>query len=94
VEADDNRVSIRPVVGSEITQVVNFMATLIRKGIRSGEFKQNTDSRELAYVFFCALEGAIMFSRVEGSSEPMNIVVNHCKNKLDQITHPLWNKNG
>jgi AcrR family transcriptional regulator len=94
VEADDNRVSIRPVVGNEITQVVNFMATLIRKGIRSGEFKQNTDPRELAYVFFCALEGAIMFSRVEGSSEPMDIVVNHCKDKLDQITHPLWNKNG
>lgn len=93
VEADDHRVAIRPAVGSEIAGVVNFMATLIRKGIRSGEFKKDTDARELAYVIFCAVEGAIMYSRVEGSSEPMDIVVNHCKHKLDQISNPLWNKN-
>jgi len=91
VEADDHHLSMRPVVSAEIMRVVNFFASLIRKGIRAGEFRKDTNPRELAYTFFCAIEGAILFSRVEGSSEPMNIIVNHCKNKLDQIT---CNKNG
>lgn len=94
VEADDNRHSMRPVVSGEIMQVVNGMAALLKKGIRAGEFRKDTNPRELAYTFFCAIEGAIMFSRVEGSREPMDIIVKHCKNKLDQISNPLWNRKG
>ena len=94
VEADDYRTSMRPVVSSEITQVVNFIATLLRKGVRSGEFKKDIPVRELAYTFFCAIEGAIMFSRVERSAEPMHVIVKHCKKKLDQLSNPLWNKKG
>lgn len=94
VEADDRRFSMRPVVASEIVKMVEYIGVLIKKGVRSGEFRKDTDSRELAYTFFCAIEGAIMFSRVEGSTEPMDIIVNHCKSKLDQITNPLWNKKG
>jgi len=94
VEADDRRISMRPVVAGEIMSMVEFISALIKKGIRSGEFKKDTNARELAYTFFCAVEGAIMFSRVEGSSEPMDIIVNHCKKKLDQISNPLWSKKG
>lgn len=93
VEADDHRISMRPVVTAELVQVVGFIATLIRKGVRSGDFRKGTNARSLAFTFFCALEGAIMFSRVEGSVEPMTIVVRHCKEKLDQISNSLWNKN-
>ena len=92
VEADDHRISIRPVVAEEVRRVIYFMAALIRKGMRSGEFRKGTDARQLAYVFFCAIEGAIMFSRLERSAEPIKIVVNHCKNKLDQISNATWNK--
>jgi TetR/AcrR family transcriptional regulator, transcriptional repressor for nem operon len=86
IEADDDRISMRPVVSHEIIRVVNSIATLLKKGIRAGEFQKETKVRELAYIFFCAIEGAIMFSRVEGSREPMDIVVNHCKHKLEEIT--------
>lgn len=92
VEADDHRVSIRPVVGREIRRVVDFIAKLLRDGIRSGEFMKDTDARQLAYVLFCAIEGAVMFSRVEQSPEPMKLVVKHCKNKLNKISNPTWNK--
>lgn len=94
VEADDHRISMRPVVAGEIMRMVGFMEGLIRKGVRSGEFKKGTNARELAYIFFCAVEGAIMFSRVENSCDAMDIVVGHCKDKLEQITNPIWNKNG
>ena len=94
VEADDHRLSMRPAVTHAIVHFVDFIRSLIRRGIRSGEFRKDADPKELAYIFFCAIEGAIMFSRVEGSREPMNIIVNHCKNKLEQISNPLWNKKG
>ena len=86
VEADDHRLSMRPLVAREIMQVINAIATLLRKGISAGEFRRDIDVRALAYTFFCTIEGAIMFSRVEGSPQPMNIVVKHCKNKIDQIS--------
>jgi TetR/AcrR family transcriptional repressor of nem operon len=87
VDADDHRTSMRPLVAGEIMQMVRFIEGLIKEGVRSGEFKKGISARELAYTFFCAIEGAIMFSRVEGSCAPMDIIINHCKKKLDQISN-------
>jgi TetR/AcrR family transcriptional repressor of nem operon len=86
VEADDNRTSMRTIVTKELMQTVDFIADLIAKGIAAGEFKKGIKPKELAYSFFCAIEGAMMFSRVERSSEPMDIIVTHCKITLDQIS--------
>ena len=91
VEADDHRTIMRPLVAREIREVVDSIAILLRKGIKAGEFEKKINVRELAYTFFCLIEGAIMFSRVERSREPMDIVIKHCKNKLDQIS---CNRNG
>jgi AcrR family transcriptional regulator len=93
IEADDHRLSMRGVVAHELIETIGFIADLLNKGIRAGEFKKDFNPRELAYTFFCAIEGAIMFSRVERSSEPMDIIIKHCKIKLDQISNPLC-KNG
>lgn len=94
VEADDHRIDLRPVVAGELVSVVNFIASLLRKGVRRGEFRKDINPRELAYTFFCAIEGAIMFSRVERSQEPMKIIVSHCKSKLDQISNSVCSKKG
>jgi AcrR family transcriptional regulator len=94
IEADDHRVDMRPVVAEELVSVVNLIASLLRKGVQRGEFRKDINPRELAYTFFCAIEGAIMFSRVEGSREPMKIIVSHCKNKLDQISNSVCSKEG
>jgi TetR/AcrR family transcriptional regulator, transcriptional repressor for nem operon len=86
VEADDNHTSMRKIVTRELTRTVTFMSELIERGVESGEFKKGTDAGAMAYVFFCAVEGAIMFSRVERSREPMDIIINHCQRLLDQIS--------
>lgn len=86
VEADDHRPRMRPLVATEIMTMVQSIGLMLKKGVRAKEFRKDIDARELAYTFFCAVEGAIMFSRVEGSREPMDIVIRHLKNKLDQIT--------
>ncbi|MFZ6011661.1 MAG: TetR/AcrR family transcriptional regulator [Bacteroidota bacterium] len=86
IEADDHRVSMRKVVTKELMATVNFISDLLKKGTEAGEFHSNIDARQLGYSFFCAVEGALMFSRAERSREPMDIIVNHCKKTLDQIS--------
>jgi TetR/AcrR family transcriptional regulator, transcriptional repressor for nem operon len=86
IEADDHRVSMRRVVARELNETVDFIESILKKGIRNGEFEKSTDPRQLAYVFFCSIEGALMFSRVERSRAPMDLVVNHCKDILKQIS--------
>lgn len=87
VEADDHRVSMRRLVARELVHTVEFIASLIEDGIAAGEFKKSTDAHQMAYVFFCSIEGAVMFARAERSAEPMQIVIKHCKNLVKQISN-------
>jgi AcrR family transcriptional regulator len=85
IEADDHHISMRRVVVKELLYAVNFIRNLVQRGIERNEFRSDIDPGEIAYTFFCSLEGALMFSRVERSREPMDIIVQHCKKILDQI---------
>jgi TetR/AcrR family transcriptional regulator, transcriptional repressor for nem operon len=86
VEADDHRTSMRRVVVKELSSTIDFITDLIEKGIETKEFRPDIEPKELAYTMFCALEGALIFSRVEKSRQPMDLIVRHCKNILDYIT--------
>lgn len=85
IEADDHHVSMKEIVSMEIEKVIRFISGLIDEGKRNCEFRREVKSRELAYVFFSAIEGAIMISRVSSSDAAMKAVVNHIKNLLNQI---------
>ena len=86
IEVDDHRTSMRRIVVKELHFTINFIQNLIEQGIGKNEFRSDTEPAEIAYTIFCAIEGALMFSRVERSREPMDIIVRHCKKILDQIT--------
>jgi AcrR family transcriptional regulator len=86
VEADDFHTSMRRVVVKELLRTVDFIASLLSKGVEACEFKAEIKPHELAYSFFCSVEGAIVFSRIERSREPMDIVVRHCKSIVEQIS--------
>jgi TetR/AcrR family transcriptional regulator, transcriptional repressor for nem operon len=86
IEADDHRTSMRGVVVKELMNTVNFIRDLLEKGIKAGEFRADIEPKLIAYTLFCAIEGALMFARVERSREPMDLIVRHCKKILDQIT--------
>jgi len=85
VEADDHRPSMRRVVVEELEKSVNSMTKLLDRGKQSGEFSKDFNSREMAMLFFCAIEGAIMFSRVSASKEAMTIVTKSLKSTIDSI---------
>lgn len=86
IEADDFNPALRRAVTEEIQEFVGNIARLLDEGRREGEFRADVKSRELAYVFFCSIEGAIMASRVSGSDAPMKAVVKHNREILDQIS--------
>ncbi len=83
VEADDLRPSMRRLVVEELEKSVNSMTKLIEGGKKAGEFRDDVESRELAAFFFCAIEGAIMYSRVSGSDAPMRNVIARIKDLVN-----------
>lgn len=85
VEADDHRPSMRKVVVEELEKSVNSMTKILDKGKAMGEFRKDLNSRETAMLFFCAIEGAIMYSRVSASKEAMMIVTKSLKSTVDNI---------
>jgi TetR/AcrR family transcriptional regulator, transcriptional repressor for nem operon len=86
IEVDDHRISMRKIVASELVATVDFIASLLKNGVKANEFRKDIKPHQLAYTFFCSIEGALMFSRVERSTEPMEIIVKHCKEILDEIS--------
>ncbi|HMJ68746.1 MAG TPA: TetR/AcrR family transcriptional regulator [Cyclobacteriaceae bacterium] len=85
VEADDHRPSMRKTVVTELEKSVNSMTKLLERGKESGEFKKDFSSRDMAMMFFCSIEGAIMFSRVSGSAEAMIIVTKNIRSIIESI---------
>lgn len=86
VEADDNNRFLKKYVTGEIRTTIEFIESLLIQGRRAGEFKPDVDTKELALVFFCSIEGAIVISRILSSNVPMKSVIKHCKNILEQIS--------
>lgn len=85
VEADDHRPQMRKYVAEELERSVRAIAELLEKGRRAGEFTSNFKARDIAMFFFCAIEGAIMFSRVSSSDEAMRMVSRNIRTTLDQL---------
>lgn len=86
IETDDHHSSMRRIVLRELVGTVEFIADLFERGIKVREFKKDSDPRKLAYIFFCSIEGALMFSRMEKSSEAMDLIIGHCENILNEIS--------
>jgi TetR/AcrR family transcriptional regulator, transcriptional repressor for nem operon len=86
VEVDDDHPSMRAVVKEEMEKVIDFVTSLFDEGRKSREFRADIKSRELAYVFFTSIEGAIMVSRATNSDVAMKAVVKQCKNLLESIS--------
>ncbi len=82
VEADDNNPALKGHVAAELKKTVDTMAKLLHKAVAAGEIIQECEPRTLAYNIFCAIEGAVMMSRVQGSTKPMQEISNFWKEYL------------
>lgn len=86
IEADDYQTFLKRTVAKEIDSTILFIARLLEEGKKTGEFRSDFRSADLASVFFSSVEGALMVSRVSSNDAAMKSVVKHCKNILDSIS--------
>jgi AcrR family transcriptional regulator len=85
VEADDYHSFIRKAVVAEMRKTTTFISDLLEQGINGGEFRADIKPKDLALLFFCSIEGAIVVSRVSSSDLAMKLVVSHCRSMVEQI---------
>ena len=86
VEADDFNKFMKKTVAAEINKTIDFIAGLIEKGKKSGEFRADIIPVDIALIFFSSIEGAIVISRISSSDASMRAVISHCKSILEQIS--------
>jgi len=86
VDADDYNSFMKKAVVREIRRTTSFIKELLEKGKEKGEFRADIKSDELALLFFCSVEGAIVVSRVSSSDTAMKLVVEHFKSIIEEIS--------
>src|SRR5688572_6168669 len=86
VEADDQHAFMKKAVASEIKKTIDIIAGLLVKGKKEGEFKNSINEKEIADLFFCSIEGAIIVSRVSSSDAAMKSVASFNRTLLKQIS--------
>ncbi|NJM24866.1 MAG: hypothetical protein HC859_04460 [Bacteroidia bacterium] len=86
VEADDSHPAMRGLVVQELQRSVSLVKSLLEAGRQQGEFEKEFDAEELSFLFFCAIEGAIMFSRVSQSDKAMEMVTRYIRHTIEQIS--------
>lgn len=86
VDADDNHRFMRKTVVKEMQSTMDFIRITLDRGVQSGEFNDSFDATAMSQFFFCAIEGAIVVSRVAGTAAPMKAVVKHCRMLLDNLS--------
>ena len=86
VEADDHHSFMKKAVAMEIKRTIDSIIALLDRGKKDGEFKSSINEKEIANLFFCSIEGAIVVSRVSSSDAAMKTVVSFNRNLLKQIS--------
>lgn len=84
-EADDTNPAIRKKIKAGIDQSQQVFQTIIEEGIANGEFKNNSNAREMAIKMFAMIEGATMICRVAGHATQMKIIIDILRKDLDAM---------
>lgn len=73
VESDDTHPELRRRAQQSLEGTLDLMKSIIAEGIRSGEFRSDSDAEAMATFAFSLLEGGIMLSKLEGSNRHMKM---------------------
>lgn len=84
-EADDTH----PLLRQKAITALNFwkkaIIKLIETGIEKNEIKSTTNANEFAYILMSLIEGAMMQSKVTGSSEALVITMNYLEKIINDL---------
>lgn len=86
VEADDDHPKLRAQVIRFIGIFKDSLKKIMYRGIKEGQIKAETNIEEFAMLYYAALEGAILQSRIEGDVDTYGIVMRRLFKDIDEIT--------
>ncbi|MBO9636167.1 MAG: TetR/AcrR family transcriptional regulator [Chitinophagaceae bacterium] len=84
MEADDTNPLIKQRIHQAIEQSQKTIATIIRAGIKAGEFNPDWNYKEFATIMFATIEGGVFISRIAGNNEKMKIIAGHLKKMIEE----------
>jgi TetR/AcrR family transcriptional regulator, transcriptional repressor for nem operon len=85
VEADDDNPELRAEAQRVMTELKQYLKSILREGQQSREFARGLDLEATASVLIVQLEGAVMLSKLYGSQAPMRHVLGHLERWLDSL---------
>lgn len=89
VESDDAHMKLNERAREAMSGWLRLIGSIIKEGVRSGELRPGTNSRETASVVVATLEGAVMLSRLYDDPAYMKRAVDHLKEHLRSLSWKL-----
>ena len=85
VEADDNYPLLRTKVIRLISLIKDSLRQIVHRGMVEKQLKPDIDVEGFVMLFYAAIEGAIMVSRVEGDKESFRDMARYLQELINQI---------
>lgn len=86
-ETDDSHGHLRDRAIKAIKKKEGMIAAIIDMGKRSGEFKKDTDSRQMAVAILSTLEGGLIMSRATNDPVRMKFVIATVRAMVESMVH-------
>jgi TetR/AcrR family transcriptional regulator, transcriptional repressor for nem operon len=83
IDTDDGNSVLRERARSALRGWRDYVASIIRMGIKAQEIRPRIDARRLATLIISSLEGAVMVYRLERDEEALRAVRAHLENYLE-----------
>ena len=84
MEADDTNPVIREKVNKRLQASPKLLEKIIEQGIIDGEFRKSWNAKEFGIKMFAMIEGGVLFSRVSGNKEQVNVLINVIKKEIEE----------
>jgi TetR/AcrR family transcriptional regulator, transcriptional repressor for nem operon len=85
IESDDAHANLKEKAKDAMSSWLRLVGSIVKKGVRDGEFRSDTDPRETASVVVATLEGAVMLSRLYDDPAHMRRAMDHLKRHLESL---------
>jgi TetR/AcrR family transcriptional repressor of nem operon len=85
VESDDAHFELKERAKEAMSGWLRLIGSIVKEGVRTGEFGPDVDPRETASVVVATLEGALMLSKLYDDPAHMNRAVHHLREHLGSL---------
>lgn len=83
IESDDNIPFLKDKAQKALQELLNALEYIFQKGVSSGEFRSDLDTRKEAIFIFSIIQGGLMMSKLSDSPKILNDLLENLKTSID-----------